>query len=85
MILKTHPVVDCGAPFVVLTVGESEARLTTRQAEDISESLSRAATAARYEASIIEMLGLMGHSVKESQGGVDRVRRLMEARRLKEN
>jgi hypothetical protein len=48
--------VQDGAPCVCLEVGETELQLTATQAEEVAESLARAATAARYEAGIDQVI-----------------------------
>lgn len=89
MILRTSPMVDNGAPCVVLEVGDTKAQLTATQAEVIAESLGRAATAARYEGAIAETLqafdltGFMG-TFKAAEF-LEAVRNNIERKRLAQN
>lgn len=81
--------VQDGAPCVVLEVDDTKAQLTAKQAEAIAESLSRAATAARYESAIMEameqsdLIGLIGTFGKIQF--LENVRALIERRRVTQN
>jgi len=89
MILRTSPMVEDGAPCVVLEIGDTEAQLTATQAEAIAESLGRAATAARYEAAIMvaleesNMLGILGTFGKIQF--IETVRNCIERKRVSQN
>lgn len=86
MKINTKPTVDGGAPCVTLSMGSESALLTARQAEEIAESLNRAATAARYESAIAEMLEeRYARGSKIDAECVDRVRQLIEKRRKANN
>lgn len=86
MKINTAPMVDGGVPCVTLQVGEVKAQLTAKQAEEIAEALNRAATAARYESAIGEMIGeTFGPGERKSLQAVKRVRELVEARKVRGN
>lgn len=73
-----------GAPLVSLKIGDISAELSASQAEEIAEALFRAATAARYEAGMIELLAEKGESGK-AEAAVAKLRAKIEQRRTARN
>ncbi len=83
--LRTNPLVSKdGAPLVSLKIGDISAELSASQAEEIAEALFRAATAARYEAGMIELLAEKGESGK-AEAAVAKLRAKIEQRRTARN
>lgn len=82
----TRPFCDATlAPLVEFRLGNESAELTATQAEQIAESLIRAATAARYESAIAELLKEHGQSAIEINEAIAQIRQKIETRRVKQN
>jgi hypothetical protein len=73
-----------GAPLVEISIGDVLVTVTASQAEEIAVALMRAATAARYEAGLSDLLRDKGKGTK-ADAEIAKLRAKIETRRIKRN
>lgn len=73
------------APLVMVKVGRETAMLTPVEAENLAESLFRAATTSRHESAVAEIMLDNGIPLLQIKDSLEQLREKIEARRIARN